>query len=198
MLRAVTKALPLQARHCDRARAVSSHQDLSLRSAPPAWADYPEVDDAADAHEPWETMRKKGWRRWLPPVSKVKELHFPLQVGGTAHCLRSSRTAAPFLIRNSGHDLCYWVQSIAVLVQTIFSYSCIIKLFSALIAVNLIFFVWALLGRSCNAAAWVFSCLLWMSTLFFCSSPFEEYPAQDMEWRLQIPSRNRVQYDWNT
>ena len=35
VLRAAAKALSLQARHGDRARAVGRHQDLQLRSAPP-------------------------------------------------------------------------------------------------------------------------------------------------------------------
>ena len=47
VLRAAAKALPLQAQHCDGARAVGSHQDLSLRFTPPARADDPAADAAA-------------------------------------------------------------------------------------------------------------------------------------------------------
>ncbi len=36
VFRAATEALSLQARYVDRACAVGSHQDLQLRSAPPA------------------------------------------------------------------------------------------------------------------------------------------------------------------
>ena len=45
--KAAAEALSLQARHGDGPRAVGSHQDLQLRSAPPTRADDSSADVAA-------------------------------------------------------------------------------------------------------------------------------------------------------